>query len=78
MTDDGKISGLEPDQATFKHKNRDGFERCVMDIVTTRIGADLCPNIHCVFYDIEGKDVCRLIIESSVAPVYLQAEKISK
>ena len=78
MTDDGKISGLEPDYETLKHKDRDGFERCLMDIVTTRLGADLCSYIHCVFYEIEGKDVCRLIIESSIAPVYSHEEKISK
>ncbi len=78
VTDDGKIAGLEYDYKTLKHKDRDGFERCIMDIVTTRLGVDLCTFIHCGFHEIEGKDVCRIIIESSVAPVYLQDGKISK
>jgi len=78
VTDDGEISGLEHDYKTFKQKNRDGFERCIMDIVTTRLGTDLCSGVHCVFYEIEGKDVCRVIIESSITPVYLLQEKVSK
>lgn len=78
VTDDGEISGLEHDYATLKQKNRDGFERCIMDIVTTRLGTDLCSGIHSLFYEIEGKDVCRVIIESSITPVYLLEEKVSK
>jgi len=78
VTDDGKIAGLEYDYETLKHKDRDGFERCIMDIVTTRLGVDLCSFIHCGFHQIEGKDVCRIIIESSSAPVYLHDGKISK
>ena len=78
VTDDGKIAGLEYDYETLKHKDRDGFERCIMDIVTTRLGVDLCSFIHCGFHEIEGKDVCRIIIESSSTPVYLHDGKISK
>jgi len=78
VTDDGKISGLEHDYQTLKHKNRDGFERCLMDIVTTRIGVELCSDIHCIFYQIEARDVCRVIIEPSEIPVYLKSGKVSK
>lgn len=78
VTDDGEISGLEYDYGTLKQKNRDGFERCIMDIVANRLGTELCSGIHCVFYEIDGKDVCRVIIESSTTPVYLLEEKVSK
>ena len=78
VTDDGEISGLEFDYATLKNKNRDGFELFVMNLVTTRLGANYCSNIHCLFYKIEGKDVCRVVIESSAEPVYLHEEKVSK
>jgi len=78
VTDDGEIVGLEHDYKTLKHEGQDGFERCVTDIVTTRLGADLCSLIHCVFYEIEGKDICRVIVESASAPVYLQDGKISR
>lgn len=78
VTDDGKISGLEHDYDTLKHKDRDGFERSIMDIVTTRLGAALCSNVHCIFYKIDSKDVCRVIIESSDTPVYLHEANVSK
>lgn len=78
VTDDGEISGLEVDYQTLKNKNRDGFERCLMDIVSARIGVEICSNIHCVFYQIKAKDVCRVIIEPSETPVYLKDGKISR
>ncbi len=78
VTDDGQITGLEYDYNTLKHKDRDGFERCITDIITSRLGVDLCSHIHCIFYAIGGKDVCRVIIESSVEPVYLHEGKLSK
>jgi len=78
VTDDGEVVGLEHDYQTLKHKGRDGFERCITDIVTTRMGAELCAFVHCVFYELEGKDVCRVIIEPSPVPVYLQEGKTSR
>ncbi len=78
VADDGKVVGLEHDYKTLKSKGRDGFELCITDIVTSRIGADVCSFIHCVFYEIEAKDVCRVIVESAVAPVYLQDGNTSR
>ncbi len=78
VTDDGEVVGLEHDYQTLKHKDRDGFERCITDIVTTRMGVELCAFIHCVFYEIKGKDVCRVIVEPSPSAVYLQEGKTSK
>lgn len=78
VTDDGKITGLEYDYNTLKHKDRDGFERCIMDIVASRLGVDICSYIHCVFYAVEGGDICQIIIESSVEPIYLHDGKVSK
>ncbi len=78
VTDDGEITGLEYDYQTLKHKNRDGFERCITDIVKTRLGGDLCALVHCVFYTISGKDVCRVVLESSSEPVYVVDGKASR
>ena len=78
VTDNGEVVGLEYDYKTLRHKDRDGFERCITDIVTARLGVDLCSFVHCVFYRIEGKEVCRVIVESSPTPVYLQEGEISK
>ncbi len=78
VTDEGEVVGLESDYRTLKSKDRDGFELCVTDIVTTRLGADLCSLIHCVFYTIDGQDVCRVIVESAPEPVYLREGKMAK
>lgn len=78
VDDEGEVVGLEHDYKTLKIKGRDGFELCITDIVTSRIGADMCSFIHCVFYEIESKDVCRVIVESAVEPVYLQDGNISR
>ncbi len=78
IDDDGQVVGLENDYQTLKHKNRDGFERCLMDIIKTWLGGDVCSLAHCAFYKLEGQDVCRVFIESSILPVYFNTAKIAK
>jgi len=78
INDEGQILGLENDYQTFRHKNRDGFELCLMDLIKTRLGGDVCSLVHCVFHEIEQKDVCRIIIEPSITPVYLSASNTAK
>jgi predicted HTH transcriptional regulator len=78
VNDNGQIVGLENDYQTFRHKNRDGFELYLMDLIKTRLGGDVCSLIHCVFHEIEGKDICRIFIESSAPPVYCNMGSISK
>ena len=78
VADSGEVLGLAGDYATLRHKNRDGFERCVIDLVKTRLGGDKCSLVHCVFCDIDGKDVCRVVVERSIDAVYCQDGKIPK
>ena len=70
VSDDGIILGLENDYRTLRHKNRDGFERLVVDIIRKTLGGDLCPLVHFSLAEIDSKDVCMLIIESAPRPVY--------
>ncbi len=78
VNDEGEIVGLENDYQSLRHKNSDGFELCIMDLIKTRLGGDVCSLIHCVFHKIEGKDICRIFIESSKTPVYVYTNNISK
>jgi len=78
VNDDGQVIGLEKDYQTFRHKNRDGFELCLMDTIKIWLGGDVCSLVHCVFHEIEGKDVCRIFIESSETPVYFNSGNVSK
>jgi phosphotransferase system glucose/maltose/N-acetylglucosamine-specific IIC component len=78
IDDDGQVVGLENDYQTLRHKNRDGFELCLMDTIKTWLGGDVCSLVHCVFHEIEGKDVCRIFIESSATPVYCNSGNVSR
>ncbi len=78
VNDDGGIVGLAYDYQTLKDKGRDGFERCVTDIVKTRLGGDLCALVHCMFYEIDSKDVCRIVVEPSSEPVYCLDGKVPR
>ncbi len=78
INDDGQVVGLENDYQTLRHKNRDGFELCLMDLIKTGLGGDVCSLVHCVFHQVKGKDVCRMFIEASVTPVYYNTGNVSK
>jgi len=78
VSDDGEILGLAYDYQTLNNKDRDGLERCIIDIVKTRLGGDLCALIHCIFYEIGGKDVCRVVVEPSPVPVYCMDGKVPR
>lgn len=71
IEDDGSIAGIEADMQTLKHANRDGFERILMDLAKDGFGGHACALIHCRFHEVEGKTVCRVIVERSIDPVYL-------
>ena len=43
----------------------------IMDIISVRIGTDMCPLVHVIFHEFEGKDVCLLLIEASPRSVYV-------
>ncbi len=72
VDDAGKVVGIEKDYATFRHKNRDGFELCLMGFVEDSLGADFCSLVHIVFQTVDGRDVCRVVIEASSRPAYVR------
>ena len=78
VADNGEILGLQGDYTTLKHRNRDGFERSLIDLVKTRLGGDKCSLVHCVFYETNGKDICRVIVEPSSEAVYCQDGKVPR
>ncbi len=72
VNDQGEVLGLLNDYMTLKKKNRDGFEQHLMTLISSRVGADLCPLVHVLFHNYQGKDVCRVIIEPSTRPAYVK------
>lgn len=74
VKDSGEIAGLQPDYATLKCQNRDGFQQFLMTLFKAKIDGSVCPLIHVSFREIDGKDVCRVIVEPSNHPVYVRAD----
>lgn len=70
VSDAGEVIGIEADYRTLRHKTRDGFERHIMTLIKERLGGHVCSFVHGVFVDLDGTDVCRLVIESCDRPVY--------
>lgn len=70
VTDTGDVSGLERDYQSLKDRNRDGFERFVIGLVRSRLGGDACPLVHVTFHTLQGRDICRVIVEPATSPAY--------
>ncbi|HVQ74457.1 MAG TPA: ATP-binding protein [Candidatus Binatia bacterium] len=70
IADDGEVLGLEKDFHTLRSKDKDGYQRFLVDLVAMRLGTDACPLVHVLFHELEGRDVCRVMVESSQRPVF--------
>lgn len=71
VADNGEVLGLEKDYQTLKKPDQDGFEQTVMTLISSNLGADLCPYVHVLFHVIDGKEVCRLLISPAKKPVFI-------
>lgn len=78
VTDDGDVLGLKRDFESLSQKSRDGFQRSLMNLVKARLGGDACALIHCLFYTIDDKEVCRVVVEPSQNPVYCREGNIDR
>lgn len=74
IADNGEVLGLEHDFATLKHKNRDGFERRVYEIISCFIGAEFCSLVHIYFHNKQEHDFCVIDIAKSSYPAYVNSE----
>ena len=72
VDDRGEITGIEKDCVTLKRRNRDGFEQCIGHLISDHLGADLCSQVRLTFHRIDEREVCRIYVEPSPRPVYLQ------
>ncbi len=78
ITDAGEAVGIEDDYQTLKHKNSDGFERAVMDLVRHALGPQACTLLHCHFPFLAGVEVCRIVIEPSDVPVFFRDGDVAR
>ncbi len=78
VNDDGEIVGIEDDCQTLKHKNSDGFERVLMDLVRHSLGPQASTMIHPNFPSLSNMEICQIVVEPSDTPVFLQDGKIAR
>lgn len=74
IDDDGVVVGLEPDYQSLPKPNRDGFELQVTQVLSSALGESVLSYLTVTFHEIDEKDVCQVVAESSDHPVYLTDE----
>jgi len=71
VNDGGSVVGLAKDFATLRKPDTDGYQQFIMGLVKKRLGGDVCSLVHLGFTRVGGEDVCRIVVEPSHRPVYL-------
>jgi hypothetical protein len=74
VDDKHAVLGLENDYRIVRNKNRDGFELCLNDLVSNKIGRCFCQYIHSTFHRVGDLDICRVEVEPSPKPVYVNTD----
>jgi len=59
VDDSGQVIGIEADCQMLKHKNSDGFERALMDLVRHSLGSQACTMIHPNFPSLSNTEICQ-------------------
>lgn len=73
VADDKSVVGLQQDYETLgRKKNRDGYKLFLTNLLLDRLGDDCGPLIQVTFHEVEGKDVCRVTVQLSPRPVYVE------
>lgn len=75
VDDRGRPVGLRADLATLRRQDRDGFEQFVVGLAERYLGADACTLLHILFHDVDGHDICRVVVEQASRPIYLRDER---
>jgi hypothetical protein len=75
VDDNGHVLGLDHDYMTLKKRDRDGFEQAIMIAVSTNMGAQFTSLLQIVFHNIDGKEICQVIVTASPRPVYYKQGK---
>ena len=74
VSDDGRPVGLNRDYATLPHKNRDGFEVKLRELLDTALGVTIASGVTVTFHNIEGSEVCYVAVDRSEQPVWVKSQ----
>jgi len=70
VNDQGETLGLANDYWSLKIRTKDGFEQRLILVISNAFGKDICSKIQISFHQINDKEICSLLIDSSQRPVY--------
>jgi len=71
VSDNGEIVGIEEDLATLRRRDRDGFEAYLVGLLAHSLGAAVLRHVHVAFSRLEGKELCRVVVQRGRGPVYV-------
>lgn len=72
VDDAGEVKGLESDYKALPKKNRDGFENHLSMLIKTTIGLPFAKYLSVRFEQMEGKDLCVVMVRPAHKPAYLR------
>lgn len=72
VSDEGAPLGLQADLNTLKRRDEDGFEQYLIQMASLRIGTRVCPGLHVMFHEVDGRRVCRVSVEPAPEPVFVR------
>ena len=72
VDDAAAVIGQQHDYQTVHKKSRDGYELFLHDLLLNNVGKDLTPQLNITFHTLDGKDLCRITVQSSPRPVFIE------
>lgn len=74
VEDNKNVCGIELDYQTFKDPNNyncDAYERWLVTLLLNAFGKEFAPKLHPSFQTLDGKTVCKLVIDPATEPVFV-------
>ena len=75
VADDGSRPGIEADHAFVKGKDRDGWERRLVDLIRSRLGAAAADAMRIRYAAFGNRTVARIEVDPAPQPVFLKPSK---
>lgn len=75
VDDNGNVLGLKNDMKTVKKHDKDGFEQTLMNLIVSRIGAEVAALVVPRFEEIDGNTVCVVEVDQGGGPAYVETNR---
>jgi predicted HTH transcriptional regulator len=72
VADEGDPLGLDQDLSLMKGRGKDGLERYFRQALINAVGAKFTTGVGFSFHELDGNLVCRIDVEPSTKPVFIQ------